>query len=170
MIDPQTNPQGEEFEAYNRRRWGGSGWTHHLKLEGKKDGAMFHNWTWWPNTNKVHQLIQYACKKYNVDSDVCNQVLFQALYEEGKNISLVEDLVKIGKEKLNLDKEKELERYLEKDEGMEDVYDEIESGSRRYNIRGVPYFVIQRSGYKDVELSGAQDSKSFVRVLQHLSQ
>ena len=31
MIDPQTQPNGEDYLAYNRRRWGGDGWTASLK-------------------------------------------------------------------------------------------------------------------------------------------
>lgn len=31
MIDPATQPQGEEYMAYTRRRWGGDGWTGSLK-------------------------------------------------------------------------------------------------------------------------------------------
>ena len=31
MIDPQTQPNGEDYLAYNERRWGGDGWTASLK-------------------------------------------------------------------------------------------------------------------------------------------
>jgi hypothetical protein len=41
LTDSGTNPPGENFEAYNQRRWGSSGWTNHLKQEGREDGAMF---------------------------------------------------------------------------------------------------------------------------------
>ena len=60
QIDPGTNPGGEEFEAYNRRRWGGSGWTRRLIEEGRRDGANFADWRWWPSTLKAHQLVRYA--------------------------------------------------------------------------------------------------------------
>lgn len=53
QIDPGTATQGEEFETYCRRRWGSSGWTNHLRQQGKKDGALFADWKWWPNTLKV---------------------------------------------------------------------------------------------------------------------
>lgn len=41
MIDPGTKAEGEEFEAYNVRRWGSSGWTHSLKRSGRQVGANF---------------------------------------------------------------------------------------------------------------------------------
>jgi hypothetical protein len=44
---------GEEYMAYNQRRWGGDGWTHSLRRSGKADGANFSDWKWWPNTLKV---------------------------------------------------------------------------------------------------------------------
>ena len=44
---------GEEYLAYNQRRWGSDGWTHSLRRSGKPDGATFSDWQWWPNTFKV---------------------------------------------------------------------------------------------------------------------
>ena len=43
IIDPGTNVDGETVESYCKRRWGGSGWTKSLKVEGRKDGANFAN-------------------------------------------------------------------------------------------------------------------------------
>ena len=60
MIDPNTKPNGEEFEAYNIRRWGSSGWTHSLKRSGQKVGANFDNWVTWPNTLRAHQLVAFV--------------------------------------------------------------------------------------------------------------
>lgn len=74
QIDPNTNIDGEEFEAYNRRRWGSSGWTTHLRHEGKLDGALFHNWLWWPNTLRAHQWIQYGLDNTSYTSDQLNNI------------------------------------------------------------------------------------------------
>ncbi|EKX51932.1 hypothetical protein GUITHDRAFT_102543 [Guillardia theta CCMP2712] len=35
MIDPATAKEGEEYMAYNRRRWGSDGWTY--SLPGRRD-------------------------------------------------------------------------------------------------------------------------------------
>ena len=95
MIDPGTNPKGETVEAYCHRRWDGSGWTQSMISDGKKDGANFGNWKWWPHTLKAHQLVQY-CANQNISTDKVNQLLFQAEYENGENISNVDTLVAIG--------------------------------------------------------------------------
>jgi len=170
MIDPNTNINGEEFEAYNRRRWGGSGWTSQLKQEGRKDGAMFNNWMWWPNTMKSHQLVKLADEKFGVPTNKCNAALFHALYEEGKNISLLDVLVQIGKDELGIP-ENDVRTYLQNEEGADDVRAEIDSGRRMYGISGVPYFVINREGSseKPYGLSGAQKTKSFVEVFEQLA-
>lgn len=44
---------GEEYLAYNQRRWGGDGWTQSLRRSGKPDGTAFSDWKWWPNTLQV---------------------------------------------------------------------------------------------------------------------
>lgn len=56
IIDPRTNPAGEEYLAYNRRRWGGDGWTQDLRRSGRPDGATFADWRWWPASLHAHRL------------------------------------------------------------------------------------------------------------------
>uniref|UniRef100_A0A7R9VFB1 DSBA-like thioredoxin domain-containing protein n=1 Tax=Pseudictyota dubia TaxID=2749911 RepID=A0A7R9VFB1_9STRA len=168
MIDPQTNPTGEEFEAYNIRRWGSSGWTRHLKSEGRKDGAKFEKWTWWPNTSKAHQLVLFA-ERSGIDTNASNRALFEAVYEEGMNISLVEVLVQIGSERLNLDATK-LRQFLEGDEGKREVVRQIQTGRQKYRISGVPYFIVGRDGSDELPygLSGAQTSRTFLQCFEEL--
>ena len=60
MIDPGTQENGEDYLAYNRRRWGSDGWTHSLRAKGRKVGAPFANWKIWPNTLRAHQLLRFA--------------------------------------------------------------------------------------------------------------
>ena len=107
IIDPNTKIDGEEFEAYNIRRWGSSGWTHGLKQSGKKVGANFSNWKTWPNTLRAHQLISYVT---NPDRKVenkpttseCNAAIFNSMYENGENVSLADTLVEIGTGRLGV--------------------------------------------------------------------
>lgn len=170
MIDPSTNINGEDFEAYNRRRWGGSGWTLHLKEAGRKDGAMFKNWSWWPNTMRAHQLVKFANEKFGVDTAKSNESLFRALYEEGKNISLVDVLIQIGKDELDIPEE-ELRNYLQTDEGVEDILTEIDKATTNYPFSGVPYFVFHREGSSEQPygLSGAQETNAFLQVFENLA-
>lgn len=170
IIDRGTNINGEDFEAYNRRRWGSSGWTNHLKLEGLQDGANFANWNWWPNTMKAHCLVKFAKERYNVETGKSNAAIFHALYEEGKNISLIDTLVAVGKDNLGLP-EDELRQYLEAGEGEHGVNSEIRTGRNMYNISGVPFFVIDKADGGDGRpygLSGAQSANTFLSVFKEL--
>lgn len=175
MIDPNTNINGEEFEAYNIRRWGSSGWTRHLKQEGIKSGANFVNWTFWPNTLKAHRFVKYCQEKCYIDTNRSNEALFEALYEKGENISLVPALLSVG-ETLGVEDADDLRSYLESNDGEDDVKAEIEKGRRQYRISGVPFFVI---GIEDESsegwtqppygLSGAQSKSTFVEIFDELS-
>lgn len=174
LIDPNTATNGEEFEAYNIRRWGGSGWTTQLKQAGQKDGASFKNWKWWPNTLKAHQLIQFAEKTCGVDTGRSNAALFHALYEEGENVSLSDTLVRIGVDRLGVSDEEKLRKYLEDDTGVDRVLKDIRQCRQKYDIQSVPTFVLEREeigGASDspIVLSGAQSSKAFLRAFAQLA-
>lgn len=175
VIDPNTDEDGESVEKYCRRRWGGSGWTQHLKSEGRKDGgAKFTNWKVWPNTFKAHQLIQF-CKDRGVSTDRTNQVLFQAEYEQGLNLSQVDTLVQLATEELgivdNTSSSSSLREYLAQDQGKAVVLSEIREMSSKYGIRGVPYFIIRGndSSKRPYGISGAQSSETLLELFQELA-
>jgi len=170
QIDPGTNIEGETFDDYCQRRWGGSGWTSHLRTEGSKDGAAFADWKWWPNTLKAHQLIRYASKECD-NTSASNAAIFEALYEEGENISDVDVLIKIGKEKLGLE-EGPLRLYLQGNQGAKDVLEEIDEGRRRYKIRGVPFFVIEgeETTTTPYGISGAHVPETFLDIFEEISE
>ncbi|KAK1739137.1 thioredoxin domain-containing protein, DsbA family [Skeletonema marinoi] len=181
IIDPNTKTDGEEFEAYNIRRWGSSGWTHGLKRSGSKVGANFSNWKTWPNTLRAHQLIAYVTStKRKVENkpttSECNAAIFDAMYERGENVSLVNTLVKIGTERLGVSTSEvdDLKLHLENNVGAKDVMKEIQTGRRRYQIQGVPFFVIgavdgETSLGQPYGFSGAQDSGTFVDIFEELA-
>ncbi|CAB9524147.1 DSBA-like thioredoxin domain [Seminavis robusta] len=175
MIDPGTKREGEEYLAYNRRRWGGDGWTHSMKREGRKIGANFDNWKWWPNTTKAHQLVSYFAQRGG-DTSRSNQALFEALYEEGKNLSLIDTLVEIAVEKLDLppSEREDLRAFLAQDKAANEVQHEIDQGRRKYRISGVPYFVIGKKnrgkGEKPYGFSGAQPPETFLEIFQELEE
>jgi predicted DsbA family dithiol-disulfide isomerase len=176
MIDPGTNTEGEEYLAYNRRRWGSDGWTHSLRRDGRKIGANFANWQWWPNTAKAHQLVSYFARKQGPGDSTSrsNQALFEALYEEGKNLSTVDTLVQVAVEKLGLpvSEQDNLRAFLEQDRAASEVQQEITEGRRRYRISGVPYFVIgkepRESGERPYGFSGAQPPQTFLDIFKEL--
>jgi len=174
QIDPGTKEEGEEYLAYNRRRWGGDGWTGSLRRAGRKVGANFANWKWWPNTGKAHQLVGFA-KEKGIDTSLCNQVLFEACYEEGQNLSLVDTLVELGVQKLGLSNfESELRTYLSEGSGSRRVQKEISQGRDQYRIRGVPFFVVglqpQSADVRPYGFSGAQPPDAFLQIFQELAE
>ena len=166
QIDLSTDMQGEDMEAYCRRRWGSSGWTNHLKQEGRKDGASFRNWKWWPNTLRGHQWIQYGVQRHNLKSDDLNARLFTALYEEGANLSSVQTLIKLGQELFPECNEEELRAYLSDNQGAVEVQREIQAGRRQFQIQGVPFFVVSRNGEPFTTFSGAQSSGYLKSILR----
>jgi predicted DsbA family dithiol-disulfide isomerase len=171
QIDPGTNLAGETVEEYCRRRWGGAGWTNHLKSEGRKDSANFGNWKWWPATYKAHQLVQYCDQNHVCSTDQVNALLFQAEYEQGENISLVDTLVKVG-EKAGVTILDDLTEYLRLDKGKSLLDQEIAEGRRRYAISGVPFFIISGSdsSRRPYVFSGAQVSETFVELFEELAE
>lgn len=181
MIDPKTKTEGEEFEAYNIRRWGSSGWTHGLKRSGRKVGANFSNWVTWPNTLRAHQLIAYVTdpsrrSESKPSTSECNAAIFDAMYECGENVSLPETLVRIGTESLGVTEGEApaLRAHLENNTGAREVMREIQTGRKQYNIGGVPYFIVGAESGKGIVgtpygFSGAQDSSTFVDIFEELA-
>ncbi len=179
QIDPNTAKDGETVRDYCHRRWGGGGWTHRLKSEGRKDGADFGDWKWWPNTSKAHQLIQFCESNGIASTDRVNALLFRAEYEKGENISLVDVLVRIGQEACNenggsaedglID---DLRTYLTNDFGKSKVEQDIAVGRRKYGISGVPYFIVSAANKKQrpYGFSGAQASETFVELFEELAE
>lgn len=170
IIDPRTNVEGEDVDAYCKRRWGGSGWIDQVKREGLKDGAKFTNWKVWPNTQKAHQLVRY-CADRGVSTDRANQALFRAQYEEGRNISQIGTLLGIANE-LGVTDTTDLSDYLENDRGRNKVQNEIIAARAKHRIRGVPYVVIQSTNEtkRPVVFSSAQDTDTLVELLEKVTE
>lgn len=175
QIDPDTALDGEEMEAYCRRRWGGSGWTRDLRRSsggGEPPPPQFANWKWWPHTGWAHQWVLYGITQHDADSNRLNAVLFQALYEEGANLSCIETLVELGRKEFSNCNVETLCEYLRDNKGHGQVQKEIAKGRRHYKIRGVPHFVVERVGSKrpPYGFSGAQPSSTFTEIFQELAE
>ena len=170
VIDPGTNSHGETVESYCRRRWGSAGWTNHLKSEGRKDGADFKEWKWWPATSKAHQLVQYCDQNQICSTDRINALLFQAEYEKGENISLVDCVVRVG-EDAGVSNLADLKEYLNKDKGRSKVEQDIATGRRKYGISGVPFFVVSGNdpSQRPYGFSGAQVTDTFLDLFEELT-
>jgi predicted DsbA family dithiol-disulfide isomerase len=192
QIDPNTHVDGELFDDYCQRRWGGSSWTNHLRQEGKKEGCHFANWRYICNTLRAHQLILYGTTYHpaTTTTDAMNAALFEALYEKGWNISRVDTLVTIGSDLFtrgggathSFDAE-HLRTYLQEQQGRPAVELEMQQLQRTsyHRVRGVPLFLVgivttTTSGTTDgnwtrppISLSGAQPASVLAEAFHELS-
>ena len=112
----------------------------------------------------------YGIAEHGCDSNRLNAVLFQALYEEGANLSCIKTLVELGRKEFSNCDVETLGDYLRNNKGHGHVQKEIAEGRRQYKIRGVPYFVVRRVGSKQPPygFSGAQPSSTFTEIFQEL--
>ena len=185
MIDPGTNESGEAYLAYNERRWGGDGWTASLRAKGHRCGAPFSNWVWWPHTLDAHRLMHFASTKYgNAAADALKGALFDACYEEGRNISERACLVEVGAACLGAfgadagaagaGVERALGDFLASDAGRSEVLHDCHEASGS-GVRGVPYFIVSAPGgagggdSRPYGLSGAQDADTLLRVFNDVA-
>merc|ERR1712150_245075 len=180
MIDMKTQPDGEDYMKYNQRRWGSDGWVRGMKDSALADGARFENWgrhnpnSEWANTMNAHRLLYFVQTKCSMQRmDKMKRKLFHEYYEKGVNISLVDELIVIGKQ-CNLsvrdaDEEEwnggitdtELEELMKSSTlGHSEVLGE-DSDAKRRGISGVPYFEVSRH-----VVNGAQSSKHWIKIFK----
>jgi predicted DsbA family dithiol-disulfide isomerase len=110
-----------------------------------------------PNTFAAHRLVWYAAQQGKQDDVV--EGLFRGYFLEGKNIGDLKTLTHVAAE-AELDRV-ETDSFLASEKGVVEVNAE-EAGGRRLGIRGVPYFVINRT----VAISGAQPPDIFVSAIR----
>eukprot|EP00438_Fugacium_kawagutii_P001115 Skav218106 [mRNA] locus=scaffold759:89338:89910:- [translate_table: standard] len=165
IIDPSTAAGGEEYLAYNKRRWGGDGWTYSLREQGRRVGAPFENWKWWPNTLKAHCLVHLAQQK-GIASATTKAMLFEALYEKGANLSSSKVLAELAQQ-LGLSKEEVLD-YLESRQGEQEVLELVRAGQDVVQ-GGVPFFIVRGAG-RPLGFSGAQPSAQLLQILEKASE
>lgn len=109
------------------------------------------------NTRDAHRIWQWT-KSLNKDSAWKERVM-HAYFSEGKDLSSHESLLEIAQE-IGLDSTKTT-AILESNAFGSQV-DEDRYLAQQLNIRGVPFFIINRSA----AISGAQDDRVFLQVLK----
>jgi len=160
MIDPGTQPDGEPYADYNRRRWGGDGWTRPMKQMGRKEGCAYANWVWWPNTTHCGRLLLLA-EKHGLGDAVVG-ILYRMCYEEGCNVSQRAVVAKAAVEAGVPGGE----AYAESDEGLQELMTMLRT--QRVNgkaVRAAPTFNI-RVGAAAHDFSGAQESDQWLSILE----
>ena len=160
MIDPGTAPEGEAYEAYNDRRWGGDGWTRSMKRMGQMEGAPYANWRVWPNTTHASRLLLLA-ERHQLGDKVIG-ILYRYCYEEGKNVSLRETVAQAAVEAGVPGGEE----YVHSEAGLAELAQELRTtkvnGKR---VSAAPTFGI-RVGQAVHDFSGAQDLETWTSVLE----
>lgn len=112
--------------------------------------------------------MQYG-KEHGVDTDRLNAVLFDACYEEGLNLSLVDDLVQVASRHFDWEPQ-DLRQYLDQDAGARIVKSEMQTERRKYGVSSVPYFVIGNGEGTPYGVSGAQSSATLKSIFVELSE
>ena len=151
IIDPQTKIGGEDYLAYNKRRWGSDGWTIQLREIGKKYEANFKNWKIWPNTLLCHKLMAEG-NKIGKGNEILDEI-FKYCYELGKNVSLASTLDEIAN-KFGL-------YNWNNDENLKLVKNDEIIGKKKYGIGAVPYFIFPN----DEVVEGASSPNTFLNAL-----
>jgi predicted DsbA family dithiol-disulfide isomerase len=161
MIDPNTKEDGEEYLAYNQRRWGGDGWTRSLRALGARDGVEFANWATWPNTLHANRLLQHA-ESFGLGGKV-KSILMKKIYEEGENASLREVVAKAADE-AGVPGGMEL---VQSNDGMEELRRALQAASvNGKRVSSVPYYSVNDGA---LDFSGAQETKQWIKILEHFA-
>jgi predicted DsbA family dithiol-disulfide isomerase len=109
------------------------------------------------NTLRAHQFQHFA--KANGKGSEAEELMFKAYFTDGKNIDDINTLVELGKT-IGLNSTT-LKIALENEVYLNDVKADINE-AQQIGVNGVPFFVFNRK----YAVSGAQDPKSFLNVLQ----
>ena len=159
QLNPTMPKEGISRKEYRIRKFGS--WERSMELDaklvaaGQIDGIhfAFDRIERTPNTVDAHRLIWLADQKDCQDAVV--EALFRAYFTEGRDISnrqtLIDVVAKAGL-KLQL-----AENVLNSEEGMDAIKEAAEL-SQRYQVDGVPFFVINN----EITLSGAQHPDAFL--------
>ena len=153
QLDPTIPPEGLDRKAYMRQKFGADDRLEaaHQRLEtlGAQNGIgfQFGAITRSPNTLDAHRLIRWAGDAGLQDMMV--QILFQAYFEEGRDIGDPAVLALLA-ERAGLEADAILER-LETDDDVENIRVEIVDAGR-IGVTSVPFFILAQK----LAVSGAQ--------------
>jgi len=173
IIDGQTQPEGEDKQAYCRRRGWGGGWK----------PSDLKQWKWWPNTENAHRMCVYLEELHagmpelsQPEKDQRAHALirkyYELTYERDCNISTPEGAAQ-AIEELGFGKAADAAEWLRRGGGIQEVNDRLRE-ARRSNIHSVPHYIVKGSSEPRVggveSFGGAQDSRTFYSIFKHLTQ
>ena len=142
-LNPGIPAEGLPRDEYRKLKFGSLDYSRRLDRQvadaGKAAGLEFRHelMKWTPNTIECHRLIWLAGREGKQDDLV--EHLFRAYFHDGKNIGernvMLEAAEAAGIER------GEAQRFLESDEGRDEVMQELER-ARQSGISGVPTFMV----------------------------
>ncbi|GLC36469.1 hypothetical protein PLESTB_000151600 [Pleodorina starrii] len=173
LIDGDVTTAGEDVDSYAQRRWGfGSIGPIRTRLvrAGLPEGASFNNWAVMPNSLLALELMALAGDMGLAEQ--ANDLLFARTYEQGGNVSLLDELLDIG-ESLGM-KRGEVARELMRSDGSSlraQVLERDAAAKRRLRIKAVPHFIITagpkcRTKYS---LNGAHQTSDLVGAMERVA-
>jgi predicted DsbA family dithiol-disulfide isomerase len=159
QLNPTMPKEGMSRKEYRSHKFGR--WEKALELDAKMVAVgategihfAFDRIEWTPNTVDAHRLIWLGDQQNCQDAVV--EALFRAYFTEGRDFTNPQTLVDVVAE-AGVDRH-HAEAMLNSDEGM-DAIKEAEELSRRRQVIGVPYFIINN----EITLSGAQQPDTFL--------
>ncbi len=160
QLNPTMPKEGMDRTAYLEAKFGSLDAFRRLEEHVLAAGALeqipfaFEKIMRTPNTFSAHRLIWYAQRQSRQDFVV--ESLFARYFIEGADIGSLSTLARLA-ELAGLD----AERFLQSDEGVEEVKAE-EAAGHRLGIRGVPYFLLNNT----YGISGAQPVEVLVAAIE----
>ena len=103
----------------------------------------------------------------NVLQDELMEEMFKAYFEEAKDLSLPNELLKVLEKFPNLDKTKAEELLKEGNTTFTNEIHKKDDVAKNGGVSGVPFFIIGE-GRKKVQFSGAQPVETFEDVLEDI--
>lgn len=159
QLNPGMPREGIRRKEYRTRKFGS--WERSMELDarviavGETEGIhfAFDKMERTPNTVNAHRLIWLADQHGRQDTVV--EALFRAYFTEGKDIGNQQTLVDVAADS-GLDRQS-AETMLNSEAGM-DIIAQAGELSQRYDVTGVPFFIINNA----ITLSGAQEPDTFL--------
>ena len=166
QLNPTMPKEGISRKEYRTRKFGS--WERSLELDaklvavGETEGIhfAFDRIERTPNTVDAHRLIWLADQKGYQDAIV--EAIFRAYFTEGRDISNRQTLIDVVAE-AGLARQL-AENVLNSEEGMDAIKEAAEL-SQRYQVDGVPFFIINN----EITLSGAQHPDAFLDAFSRAS-
>ena len=162
LLNPQLPPEGMDRAAYMRAKFGGDLAARRIyeriSEAGEGDGIRFafKRMQRTPNTVQAHRLILHAQSRGAADAVV--RALFRALFEEGRDIGNIRELIDLA-EACGLDRAEIAALLAGRVYAREVLEAHHEAG--RLGVRGVPVFVAERQH----AVSGAQSPEVLAGLL-----